>query len=65
MNILKISSKNILRNKLTAILNVLLVAFGVGILSILFLASTQIGNKLEQNAKDIDLVVGARGVLCN
>ena len=61
MNILKISSKNIFRNKLTAILNVLLVAFGVGILSILFLASTQIGNKLEQNAKDIDLVVGAKG----
>lgn len=61
MNIFKISSKNILRNKLTAILNVLLVAFGVGILSILFLASTQIGNKLEQNAKDIDLVVGAKG----
>ncbi|MDN3585722.1 ABC transporter permease [Pedobacter aquatilis] len=61
MNILKISIKNLLRNKLTAILNILLVAFGVGILSILFLASTQIGNKLEQNAKDIDLVVGAKG----
>lgn len=61
MNIFKISSKNLVRNKLTTFLNVLLVAFGVGILSILFLASTQIGNKLEQNAKDIDLVVGAKG----
>lgn len=61
MNILKLSAKNLSRNKLTTALNVLLVAFGVGILSILFLASTQIGNKLESNSKDIDLVVGAKG----
>jgi len=61
MNIFKISSKNLVRNKLTTILNIILVAFGVGILSILFLASTQINNKLEKNAKDIDLVVGAKG----
>ncbi|WP_412467699.1 ABC transporter permease [Pedobacter sp. KLB.chiD] len=61
MNILKISGKNLVRNKLTTILNIILVAFGVGILSILFLASNQIGHKLEENAKDIDLVVGAKG----
>ncbi|WP_025144527.1 ABC transporter permease [Pedobacter jeongneungensis] len=61
MNIFTISSKNLVRNKLTTILNIILVAFGVGILSILFLASNQIGNKLEKNAKDIDLVVGAKG----
>jgi putative ABC transport system permease protein len=61
MNIFKISRKNLVRNKLTTTLNIILVAFGVGILSILFLASNQIGNKLEKNAKDIDLVVGAKG----
>jgi len=61
MNIFKITIKNLVRNKLTTILNIILVAFGVGILSILFLASNQIGNKLEENAKDIDLVVGAKG----
>lgn len=61
MNIFKISSKNLVRNKLTTILNIILVAFGVGILSILFLASTQISNKLEKNVRDIDLVVGAKG----
>jgi putative ABC transport system permease protein len=61
MNILKISSKNLVRNKLTTILNIILVAFGIGILTVLFLASTQINNKLENNAKDIDLVVGAKG----
>ncbi|OWK70267.1 FtsX-like permease family protein [Pedobacter sp. AJM] len=61
MNILKLSTKNLSGNALTTILNIILVAFGVGILSILFLASTQIGNKLESNSKDIDLVVGAKG----
>ncbi|MDQ0640837.1 putative ABC transport system permease protein [Pedobacter sp. W3I1] len=61
MNIFKISSKNLIRNKLTTVLNIILVAFGVGILSILFLAANQIGNKLEKNARDIDLVVGAKG----
>ena len=61
MNIFKISSKNLVRNKLTTVLNIILVAFGVSILSILFLASTQISSKLEKNAKDIDLVVGAKG----
>lgn len=61
MNILNLSTKNLLRNKLTTFLNIILVAFGIAILSILFLGSTQIGNKLEENAKDIDLVVGAKG----
>jgi putative ABC transport system permease protein len=61
MNLLYISSKNLSRNKLTTFLNIVLVSFGIGILSILFLGSTQIGNKLEENSKDIDLVVGAKG----
>lgn len=39
----------------------MLVAFGTGILTILLLASTQIEEKLNNNAKDIDLVVGAKG----
>ena len=61
MNIYQISFKNLYRNPLTTALNVMLVAFGVGILCILLLASKQIESKLEQNAKDIDLVVGAKG----
>jgi len=39
----------------------MLIAFGTGILTILLLASTQIGQKLDNNSKDIDLVVGAKG----
>lgn len=61
MGPLKISLRSLASNPLTSLLNVLLIAFGTGILTILLLASTQISNKLESNSKDIDLVVGAKG----
>jgi putative ABC transport system permease protein len=61
MNLFSISWKSLMANKLTALLNVLLIAFGTGILTILLLASYQVQQKLENNAKDIDLVVGAKG----
>ncbi|WP_129713836.1 ABC transporter permease [Pedobacter sp. SYP-B3415] len=61
MNIVQIAGKSLLRNKLNTFLNIVLVAFGIGILSVLLLASSQISDKLEQNSKDIDLVVGAKG----
>jgi putative ABC transport system permease protein len=61
MSPLKISYKSLASNPLTSLLNILLIAFGTGILTILLLASTQISNKLEGNSKDIDLVVGAKG----
>jgi putative ABC transport system permease protein len=61
MSPLKISYKSLASNPLTSILNIVLIAFGTGILTILLLASTQISNKLERNSKDIDLVVGAKG----
>lgn len=61
MNILKISSKSLRANPLTAGLNILLIAFGIGISTLLLLASDQVGKKLDDNAKDIDLVVGAKG----
>lgn len=61
MSPLKISFKSLASNPLTSLLNILLIAFGTGILTILLLASTQISNKLASNARDIDLVVGAKG----
>ncbi|WP_316810795.1 ABC transporter permease [Pedobacter heparinus] len=61
MSPLKISWKSLWSKPLSAALNIMLVAFGTGILTILLLASKQIGDKLENNAKDIDLVVGAKG----
>ncbi len=61
MSPLKISWKSIWSKPLTASLNILLIAFGTAILSVLLLASKQIEDKLEKNSKDIDLVVGAKG----
>lgn len=61
MNALQISVKGLKASRLSALLNVILVAFGIGILTVLLLAGKQINNKLESNARDIDLVVGAKG----
>lgn len=61
MSPLKISWKNLVSKPLSSALNILLIAFGSGILTMLLLASTQISEKLENNSKDIDLVVGAKG----
>lgn len=61
MSPLKISWKSLWSKPLSSALNIMLIAFGTGILTILLLASTQIGEKLDNNAKDIDLVVGAKG----
>lgn len=61
MSPLKISWKSIISKPLSSGLNILLIAFGTGILTILLLASTQIEQKLNNNSKDIDLVVGAKG----
>ncbi|WP_199119514.1 FtsX-like permease family protein [Pedobacter sp. ASV28] len=61
MSPFNISWKNLWSKPLNAALNILLIAFGTGILTVLLLASTQIEDKLEKNSKDIDLVVGAKG----
>ncbi|EOR93046.1 efflux ABC transporter, permease protein [Arcticibacter svalbardensis MN12-7] len=61
MRLITISWKNLLSNPLTFLLNCLLISFGVGILTLLLISSTQFKDKLENNSKDIDLVVGAKG----
>ncbi len=61
MSPFKISWKSLAAKPLSSALNILLIAFGTGILTILLLASTQIEEKLNNNSKDIDLVVGAKG----
>ena len=61
MSPMKISWSSLWSKPLSSVLNIILIAFGTGILTILILASTQISDKLENNSKDIDLVVGAKG----
>jgi putative ABC transport system permease protein len=61
MNIFKISYKGLKDKKLSSFLSILLVAFGIAIISSLLLLSDQLSKNLEKNAKDIDAVVGAKG----
>lgn len=61
MSPLKISWKSVWSKPLSSALNILLIAFGTSILTILLLASAQISDKLNNNSKNIDLVVGAKG----
>lgn len=61
MNIFQIAWKNIKQNPATAILGVLLTAFGSAILCVLLLSSHQIERQLDNNSRGIDLVVGAKG----
>lgn len=61
MSPLKISWKSLAAKPLSSALSVMLIAFGTTILTILLLVSTQIEQKLNNNSKDIDLVVGAKG----
>ncbi|HZH54072.1 MAG TPA: FtsX-like permease family protein [Sphingobacteriaceae bacterium] len=61
MNIFKLAWQYIKQNRSTAILGVLLAAFGSAILCILMLTSKQLENQLDQNSRGIDLVVGAKG----
>lgn len=61
MNTIKLAWQYIKQNRATAILGVLLAAFGSAILCILMLTSNQLENQLDHNSRGIDLVVGAKG----
>lgn len=55
---------------LNTALNIFLLALGIAVITILLLLSNQLKEKISQNAKGIDLVVGAKGsplqlILCN
>ncbi|HAI75366.1 MAG TPA: hypothetical protein DCM08_03890 [Microscillaceae bacterium] len=70
MNVL-ILSFSYLRNKfLNTALNLLLLAFGVGIIVFLILVTRQANDQLRRNIKGINLVIGAKGsplqiILCS
>lgn len=61
MNTIKLAWQYIKQNRATALLGVLLAAFGSAILCILMLTSQQLENQLDHNSRGIDLVVGAKG----
>ena len=61
MNIKEKYWRNIIYNPFNTILSILLMTFGVGIISLLLLLNTQIDNQLQKNLRGIDMVIGAKG----
>jgi putative ABC transport system permease protein len=61
MNLLKISWSNIKHNPLNTLLSIVLLSFGIGIISMMLLLKTQLSEKFDRNIKDIDFVLAAKG----
>lgn len=59
--LLKIVWKNIMDKRLNSILAVLLMAFGIGIISLLITVGKQLQDKFAKNISGVDMVVGAKG----
>lgn len=61
MNLLKISWSNIRHKPGNTVLSIVLLSFGIGIISLMMLLNKQIGEKFDRNIKDIDFVLAAKG----
>ena len=61
MNISRLSWQNLISNPLNTMLSLLLMTFGVGIISLLFLLNNQIEQQLQANLRGVDMVVGSKG----
>jgi putative ABC transport system permease protein len=61
MNLIKISWSNIKHKPLNTMLSIVLLSFGIGIISLMILLKTQISEKFDRNIKDIDFVLAAKG----
>lgn len=61
MNLFFIAFKNIISKPLSTALSLALLAFGVGMISLLMILEVQLKQEFDRNIKDIDLVLGAKG----
>ncbi len=61
MNMLLLSWKYLIAKPLSTGLNILLLALGLAIITVLILIQDQFENKMTKDAEGIDLVVGAKG----
>ena len=61
MNIFKLSIKNIFNKPLRSLISVVLLALGIGIISLLLQLNSLIKDQMENNLRGIDMVVGAKG----
>ncbi|MCI0751163.1 MAG: ABC transporter permease [Flammeovirgaceae bacterium] len=70
MNLFSLVWNYLKAKPLNTSLNILLLSLGIAVITILLLFNNQLTEKIEQNARGIDLVVGAKGsplqlILCN
>ena len=70
MNLIKLAWKNIIHNPLNLLLNLILLALGIGLINFILLLNDQLKEKFDNNLADIDLVIGAKGsplqmILCS
>ncbi|WP_018152487.1 ABC transporter permease [Leeia oryzae] len=61
MNLPRLALANLLARPLNPLLNIVLLALGLGSITLMLLFSNQLENRLVSNAQGIDLVVGAKG----
>ncbi|GAB2615288.1 ABC transporter permease [Belliella aquatica] len=61
MNMIKLSWKYLIAKPLNTGLNILLLALGLAIITVLILIQDQFENKMTKDAEGVDLVVGAKG----
>src|SRR5690606_9377920 len=61
MNTLQLAWKNISQQLGSTLLRILLMAFGVAILCVIYITGDTFEKQLTSNTKNIDLVVGAKG----
>lgn len=61
MNTLQLVWKNISQQWASTVLSILLTAFGVAILTSLYITSDSFEKQMDSNSKQVDLVVGAKG----
>jgi putative ABC transport system permease protein len=70
MNIFVLVWSYLKARPLNTALNIVLLSLGIGVIAVLIVVNKQLNEKIETNAKAIDLVVGAKGsplqlILCN
>jgi putative ABC transport system permease protein len=70
MNLLKLVISYLKSKPLNTILNIVLLSLGIAVITILLLFSNQLKEKISDNTRGIDLVIGAKGsplqlILCN
>jgi putative ABC transport system permease protein len=70
MNLFRLVWSYLTAKPLNTILNTVLLALGIAVITLLLLFSNQLNHKITENSKGIDLVVGAKGsplqlILCN